>query len=665
MATERDMNLNNAENTPSCTADTVKASFCAWLSSEQGKQTDANAVIATLNTASEQLQKRKIASVPIWEITKSAAFAVVYGNARDNKFFRILDKKNYTAFIRDGQLYLKFLKSKPQFQPVADVPDALPAVEQEVTENLTIKEAVVSVLTEARDAMTADDIYDAIIKRSLYSFGAQNPINVVRTTIEYACDNSGYSNRDALSCFHFEKNAAGKRVYSLLNAEQIESSETVSSIPDNAPKNPDGNLTIWDDKVEQAFQKWLENENYAQKTADNYRRATAQIFRSFATLAVQAVGQSESELEAVRQYIVLLNEDFGFVEANATRHNQFTAAMAALERFYSAGVEIAEHEGDEQMTYPLETITPPTSSLGNIVDLEEGKEGLREILEAHFQTLYGYSNISIVWNAAQDNLSLFLNDNAINTADELWRFMYRVFLGEYVMSNPHIWKTQPNYPQSYVGVIINLARQFGGTVTREQINEYFVRIKQGSQINANIIRSGHLAFYAPKHFILTEIINLSGERIAAITKALDRLFERERVSYIVLRDISDDWFSSLSTLKGNLNWTALLLQEVLRLRPAIGYRTVFSGLNGQAYDTLGAAIVPSKSEINCFADVAHRYCHENKFLGKKMLTEDLRIILRDAGMLEGNELIYNLHKALRDYRFAFTDENSMVKILER
>jgi hypothetical protein len=335
------------------------------------------------------------------------------------------------------------------------------------------------------------------------------------------------------------------------------------------------------------------------------------------------------------------------------------------ERFYSAGIEIDKHEGDEQMTKPPEAMSPPTSSIGSIVDLEEGKEGLREILEAHFQTLYGYSNISIVWNAALENLSLFLNDNAINTAEELWRFMYRVFFGEYVMSNPHIWKTQPNYPQSYIGVIINLARQFGGTVTREQIDEYFARIKQGSQMNANIIRSGHLVFYAPKHFILTEIINLSDERIAAITKALDRLFERERVSYIVLRDISDDWFSSLPALKGNLNWTALLLQEVLRLRSAIGYRTVLSGLDGQALDTLGVAIVPSKSEINSFADVAHRYCYENELLGKKMLTEDLRIILRDAGMLEGNELIYNLHKALRDYRFAFTDENRMVKILER
>jgi hypothetical protein len=317
------------------------------------------------------------------------------------------------------------------------------------------------------------------------------------------------------------------------------------------------------------------------------------------------------------------------------------------------------------MSKQPETINVPSPSRGNIVDLDEGKSGIREILEAHFQVLYGYSNLNILWNAAQDNLLLFLNDNAINTTDEFWRFIYRTFSGEYVMSNPHIWKTQPNYPQSYVGVIINLARQLGGTITRDQIDEYFAQIKQRSLVNRAIIQQGLLLFYAPKQFILAETVNLTNERCTAITKSLDRLFEREKVSYIVLLDISAEWFTSLPTIKGAINWTALLLQEVLRLRPTIGSCSVFSGLGGQDLDTLGAAIVPSKSEISSFADVVHRYCYEKEMLGKRMSAEDLRIILRNAGMLEGNELIYNLHKALKDYRFAFTDEDRIVKILEK
>ena len=666
MATEREGKLNSCvEIAPDCIADTVRATFCAWLSKEQGKQLDAETIATSLEVASEQLLKRKIVSVPIWEIIQPNTFAVIYGNARDNKFFRILDKKNYAAFIRNGQLYLKFLKSKPLFQPLSTDTAVSSITEAQTTAGLTIKEAVMCVLSEKQGGMTAKDIYNEIMSRGLYTFSAQNPVNVVRTTIEYACDNSGYSNKNTVLCFHMDKNDSNEKVYSLLNIPQPQSSEHAADTSHNPKTEVCGRFVLWNDNIEQRFQKWLENENYAQKTADNYRRAAAQIFRSYDLLAEKASSQPGGALESLRRCIALLNEDSSFVEANTARHHQFTAALAALERFYSVGINTAENEKVELLAYQSTAITTLTSSIGNIVDLEEGKSGLRKILEAHFFTLYGYSNINIVWNAAQDSLSLFLNDNAINTADELWRFMYRAFLGEYVMSNPHIWEVQPNYPQSYVGIIINLARQFGGIVTREQIDEYFAQIKQGTQNNANIIRSGYLAFYAPKNFVLTESVNLSGERVAVITKALDRLFEKERVSYIVLRDISDDWLSSLPTIKGNLNWTVLLLQEVLRLRPTIGYRTVFSGLYGQALDTIGVAIVPNKSEINSFADVAHRHCYENELLGKKMLSEDLRVILRDAGMLEGNELIYNLHKALRDYRFAFTDENRMVKILER
>lgn len=666
MATEHDLKLSTFETTPRCFTEIVKEAFCAWISNEHKKPIDLNILISSLDSASEQLQKRKITFSSLWEITQPSVFDDVYKKARDNKFFRIMDKKTYLAFMRDGQVFLKFLKSKPHFKSI-NADEDVPSSDKQLTATLTIKNAVIKVLSDEMRPMTADEIYTKIVERGLYAFGARNPLNVVRNIIESASDNSGYSGkyRVAVPHFHIDRNFDGKRIYRLLYVETQGKSMQQNSTVASPMVSSTSAISIWSDKVEQEFQKWLERENYAQKTAYIYRRATAQVFHSYATLAQKAVDSSVTELEAVSKFIALLNEYSGFVEANATRHNQFTAALTALKRFYSSGIKIVDGEENEQKNKQLDSTSVLSSSLGNIVDLEEGKAGIREILEAHFQTLYGYSNISILWNAAQDTLSLFLNDNAINTADELWCFIYHAFLGEYVMSNPHIWKTQPNYPLSYVGVIINLARQFGGTVTRDQIDEYFARIKQGPPINSTIIRQGLLMFYASKHFILTEAVNLMNERCIAITKSLDRLFEREKVSYIVLRDITTEWFSSLPGIKGGLKWTALLLQEVLRLRPSIGYRVVFSGLDGQALDTLGAAIVPSKSDINSFSDVVHHYCYERELLDKRMVTEDLRAILRDAGMLEGNELIYNLHKALKDYRFAFTDENRMVKILER
>jgi hypothetical protein len=36
--------------------------------------------------------------------------------------------------------------------------------------------------------------------------------------------------------------------------------------------------------------------------------------------------------------------------------------------------------------------------------------------------------------------------------------------------------------------------------------------------------------------------------------------------------------------------------------------------------------------------------------------------LRDAGMINGNELVLNMHKALDDYRFAWSDGNKRVHI---
>ncbi|GHV32104.1 hypothetical protein FACS18949_02090 [Clostridia bacterium] len=308
---------------------------------------------------------------------------------------------------------------------------------------------------------------------------------------------------------------------------------------------------------------------------------------------------------------------------------------------------------------------PTPQPLEDIVDAEEGIAGICEILNTHFQSLYGYSNAHILWDAAKSSLSMFLNDNAINVEDDLWRFMARALNAEYVLYQPHIWKTAPDYPQSARGLIVNLARQHSGTVTREQINEFFSRIKIATQYNAQVLQQELLLFYEHDKFILTETVDPSSSRCVAITKALDRLFAVEDEHYVVLRDIASTWFSHLPEIKAGLRWTPLLLQEVIRIRPNnIGYRIIMSGLGGQAYDTLGAAITPKKSEVQTFSDVVHRYCHTKQYFGKRVNAEELRLELREAGMLDGNELIYNLHKVL-DYRFAFDHGNETIKILER
>ena len=53
---------------------------------------------------------------------------------------------------------------------------------------------------------------------------------------------------------------------------------------------------------------------------------------------------------------------------------------------------------------------------------------------------------------------------------------------------------------------------------------------------------------------------------------------------------------------------------------------------------------------------------EHHDLPMRMSGEDLRLELRDAGMLENGEMIYALPKALNDYRFAWSNENKTVYV---
>jgi hypothetical protein len=305
-----------------------------------------------------------------------------------------------------------------------------------------------------------------------------------------------------------------------------------------------------------------------------------------------------------------------------------------------------------------------TTSFADIIDFEEGRDGLRSILETHFQMLYGYSSNAILWDAALNELSMFLNDNAINTPKDLWDFICRVFSRDYVMTNWHVWQKAPDYPQNSRGLIINLARQFSGTVTRAQIDDYFTRIKVSSPTNAVALNQNDLVFCEVNRFIPTASLNLTDARCKSIATALSDLFACENAPYIVPRDIRQEWFTHLPELTC-ANWTALLLQEALRVQPNIGYRIILPNLKGQKYDTLGTAIVPSNSDITSFADVVHRYCYARWKLPHDIQSEDLRLELRTARMLDGNELIYNMHKALHDHRFAFDSEKQKIKILER
>lgn len=303
----------------------------------------------------------------------------------------------------------------------------------------------------------------------------------------------------------------------------------------------------------------------------------------------------------------------------------------------------------------------------SIVDFDEAAETLLDILKTHFRQFNGYSNYRLLFDAVRINLSLFMNDNAFEDEATIYAIAKHLFLKEGFHGNrfvfcksTHIWEKEPDYPKSMQGVLVNLARLNGGMVTRTECEAFLDRIKMGRGSFNQVIQSSDSTFYqyASGNYLLSETLLIDSNWQERVKKALDNLFEEN--SFIIPRDISAEWYCQLPKLPLELTWTPLLLQELLIYNRPINYKCIFAPL-AQKRDTLAAAIVPQDVDMT-FADVVSAYLNRVLELPKRIGAEDLRFLLREAGMLEGNELIYNIHNALDDYRFVLSDGNKTVYV---
>lgn len=305
----------------------------------------------------------------------------------------------------------------------------------------------------------------------------------------------------------------------------------------------------------------------------------------------------------------------------------------------------------------------------SFVDLDEAEEEMERILKTHFVQFGGYSNSKLLFGAASHEMSMFLNDNACESVDSVYALAQYFFFKKrkenaYTFSYPHIFEKKPDYPLTLKGLMINLARVNGGVLVSEEAKIYLQKtmLSYGSLVQLlQISSTDTFLYYDEKRFLLSESIGERKALIQSVHNQLVDLFQEADIAYVIPRDITVSWLSTLPALPQGVPWTILLLQEVLRNNPEIGFRPITSEL-GQASDTIAAAFVPINSSLQSFADVVTLYMQEKYPLPKRMTGEELRRDLREAGMLEGNELIYALPKALDDYRFNWTDGNKMVLV---
>ena len=306
----------------------------------------------------------------------------------------------------------------------------------------------------------------------------------------------------------------------------------------------------------------------------------------------------------------------------------------------------------------------------SFVDLDEAEEGLGTILHTHFAQFGGYSNNQLLFRAASQELSMFLNDNDCENVEAVYaiaRFLFekKAAAGKpYKFSAPHIFEREPDYPMTLRGLMINLARNNGGVLNASDAKSYLQKtmLVYGSMGQLLQIGSANtFLIYDSERYLLSEAIGINDLWCRQMHDKLDDLFREANVAYVIPRDISTAWLDTLPPLPLGLTWTHLLLQEVLDKYPDIGFKSISPDLN-QTHDTLSAAFVPLESPLQTFPDVVTLFMEDRHELPMRIPGEELRLELREAGMLEAGEMIYALPKALDDYRFAWTDENKMVLI---
>ncbi len=306
----------------------------------------------------------------------------------------------------------------------------------------------------------------------------------------------------------------------------------------------------------------------------------------------------------------------------------------------------------------------------SFVDLDEAEEDLGKILCTHFAQFGGYSNNQLLFGAASQELSMFLNDNDCENIDAVYaiaRYLFekKASAGKpYKFYPPHIFEVEPDYPMNLRGLMINLARSNGGILHTVDAKNYLQKTMLTYGGMGQLLQIGTantFLMYDDDRYLLSEAIGIDDAWCHRMHDRMDDLFRKANVAYVIPRDISTAWLSTLPTLPQSLEWTRLFLQEILDKYPAIGFKSISADVN-QSHHTLSAAFVPIDSPLQSFPDVVTLFMEGKYELPRRMLGEELRIDLRDAGMLENDELIYALPKALDDYRFAWTDENKYVLI---
>lgn len=306
------------------------------------------------------------------------------------------------------------------------------------------------------------------------------------------------------------------------------------------------------------------------------------------------------------------------------------------------------------------------------IDWEDGAGALEAILDRLMQRNNGYVSSGQLFEFARTEMNMFLNDNDVCDERSVYDIARHLFEKQHYHNKQYSFAGNMHISRSdeRIGSNLDLFKKYaadqGGIFRYTGLIEYLesVGVHTGNLRMQMRLYSESIFFnYDEDILIFSEIMNMDEAWEKAVSEALQALFA-DVGDHIILRQIPKVWFDRLPTLPGSWPWTPLLLQSILRFYSKEFNAHTIPALTGQSIETLHTMLVENNSPIQNFGDVVISYLLENDVEERTFKAEDMRGILVKADILRGNELIWNMPKALKgDSRFAWDAKGESVTVM--
>lgn len=602
----------------------TRTQFCEWLHKKAPKlMTDT--ICQWLNVGEDFCLRIKVLTNPLFETIDVDTIKKFVRTVTNNKFFLIRNKKHHLEIVNAANWYLAFVREMPNLI-------------------ISAQEETISTQNENNDdERGSNPITGSSFEAEFYSW-LRNVENMAIPTC-----------RSYVSALHSAESFAAEHnitTHVLCTVESDMALATASAL-----------------MQDEEFRK------FNQQQHNRFSAAFQKLNKYFSYLYPEKFGMLQTPAKAIdsakeKQSIDVVSPTL-VDSLDAMLHSSVDgiAKNEICERF--------SNYSTHQINLALETchavlVMKKYYHRDNISDYREMSDILYEVISKQFSQNGNYTSAQQLYNEVRPRLDdFFFYNNAFDSRQEVYDLAVHLFEQEkykgssfIFTNNMHIWKEEPDYPKDYHGLMIKYAREHGNTFSREDAISYFEQIGSttpAATFSNVIFNTGSKSFlqYAENQFVLTEAIQINGFFLASVATQIEKLLDGE--DYIATGEIDDYFYTTLPALPSGIFWSALLLEDVLRIFE-IGFTTIEAGKDNDK-KTIPAAIVRKKSHYQNFGDVVWNEVSKAFPLPKEFTASEFREFLLNKGFIRGSEKMWSVHKTVAgDIRFYWTDNNGKVTI---